>query len=440
MKVTDPAIFDSCLEALRDFRRGPGKHTKGRFTQMFLGLKYYQDELPSMHSGSFVGTDVLQTLLDDLFAKDSRPLTECVLVLFEKNFLARTGVTGAGRSGPQNTWRNNFNIQKGIGCYADPADLASNAFLNEPRSQCRYLVPGPTGGLKGGECSLCPGGKYRQESHRKWLRIDPGGNGYAVVDMMNTSNFVPYVAPEGVRIPIVPLLGAIYHDPLPGLSIWGNTNVDLDKFMADFNFSPNEFVEYFEDSPKDPFNDRVLKAHPSISYTPISRLSKGKAATAKAAKRAASKKKAGGSAIPTSTTVPSGNNVPPPGVNTGWDAEQFIIRLLRDDGWEVHDVSRNRMGFDLMAKKKGRGERFIDVKSSLGMCSPSLTQREWQQASKHRSKYVLAIIENFNPSTGNVVYWVGDPATNCAAYQSTTINYSIPRYQWQAAVVMLGSM
>ena len=164
MKVNDPVLFETCLNALKDFSRGSGKETKGRFVQIFLGLKYYQNELPSMHSGSFVSTHVLQMLLDDLFSKKSKPLSECVLMLFQKNFLPRTGITAPNRSTPQNTWRNNFNSQKGVGCYAPPSDLSSNSFLDESRVRCKYLIPEETGTLSGGRCSLCQQGTYRGET------------------------------------------------------------------------------------------------------------------------------------------------------------------------------------------------------------------------------------------------------------------------------------
>ena len=205
--VTDAAAYAVALDCLRDHKRAAGAAFKGRFIQIFLGLKFFQNSLPSMYSGSFVTTEVLQSLLDDLYAKTSQPANASVLSLFEGNYLARTGLVAPGNRGAQNTWRNNLNLQKGIGCFAPPADLSSQTFLDQDRRECRYLDSPKPGSLAGARCSLCDSGAgYRGESHRKWLRIDTSGAGYAVTDLQNTANFAPYVALDGRRIPVMPLV------------------------------------------------------------------------------------------------------------------------------------------------------------------------------------------------------------------------------------------
>src|SRR5262249_12559180 len=150
----------------------------------------------------------------------------------------------------QNTWRNNFNLQKGVGCYAPPADLASQQFLDQSRSQCKYLVPQRAGRLAGAHCSLQPrGASYRNEDHRKWLRIDTSDEGYAVVDLQNHQNFLPYVAPDELRIPALPVIVALYHDGDPGLVVGQRPQLDVDDFRTDFNLSLAEFLRYFDDDP-----------------------------------------------------------------------------------------------------------------------------------------------------------------------------------------------
>lgn len=134
--VRNPLLFEAAAEQLGAYRRSLTNY-KGRFVQTFLALKFYQNELPSMYSGQYVSSGVLQSLLDDLYAKASRDLEDCVFVLFSNSYLARTGIIGTGRTSPQNTWRNNFNLQKGVLCYAPVADLSSPTFLEQPRADCR---------------------------------------------------------------------------------------------------------------------------------------------------------------------------------------------------------------------------------------------------------------------------------------------------------------
>jgi hypothetical protein len=134
--------------------------------------------------------------------------------------------------------------------------------------------------------------------------------------------------------------------------------------------------------------------------------------------------------------VLTGTAAPPPGTNTGWEAEQYVLNALALEGWEVHSVSRQQLGYDLFVQR-GRKKRYVEVKSSLGLCSPSLTAREWQQASFHSVSYVLAVIENFNPTGLNIVYWIPDPANRCTATAQTTLSHAISRYSWTRAIVSL---
>lgn len=421
-----------------------GGSFKGRFVQMFLAMKFFQNSIPSMYSGSFITTEVLQSLLDDLFAKSSLPPNNCVLSLFEGNYLARTGLIGPGNTTPQNTWRNNLNLQKGIGCYAPVANLSSPTFLIQDRSLCQFLQTPTSGNLAGGRCSLCvSGASYRNESHRKWLRIDPGGSGYAVTDIQNTANFAPYVAPGGARIPLAPLIVALYHDADPGLVLGTRTAVSDADFAADFNFSQPEMATYFETSMAAPLN-AALAASPG--WVPGSSLgpSVGVAPAAGTGAMGSS-----GAAAPVAPTPPGptapvqpilgGTPTPPPLVNNGWDAEQYVAAALTSAGWTAHVVSRQQLGYDIFAQR-GTHKRYIEVKSSLGLCSPSLTAREWQQASYHGSQYVLTILENFSPIGINTIHWVPDPATRCASTRQTTVSHGIPRSSWVSATVLIGSI
>ncbi|HTR00430.1 MAG TPA: DUF3883 domain-containing protein [Candidatus Acidoferrum sp.] len=435
--TTNNTLFTDALASLSRHKKSIGLGFRGRFVQLFLGMKFFQNSIPSMFSGSFIRTEVLQSLLDDLFTKTSQPSNNCVLSIFEGNYLARTGLIGPSNTTAQNTWRNNLNLQKGIGCYAPVADLSSPTFLNQHRSACRYLQTVNAHSLAGGRCSLCTtGAAYRNESHPKWLRIDPAGNGYAVTDLQNTANFAPYLAPSGSRIPVLPLLVALYHDADPGLVIGTRQKVSLMDFAADFNFSKQELSTYFDDSMAHPLNAWLTK---SSGWT------KGSSLTPSNAPSSPLKQPV----VPTSTLpvspavtlqpVLSGTPTPPPNTNSGWEAEQYVAAALLAAGWTTHIVSRQQLGYDIFAQR-GAQKRYVEVKSSLGLCSPSLTAREWQQASYHASSYILAIIENFNPSAQNVVYWVQNPSNKCSATSQTTISHGIPRSSWVVAAVSISSI
>lgn len=431
--VTDQALFQEALDCLVEHKRNVGRTFKGRFIQIFLGLKYFQSILPSMFSGSYVPSEVLQGLLDDVYSKSSRPPNQSVLSLFEGSFLARTGLRAPGNLTAQNTWRNNLNLQKGIGCYAEPEDLASRTFLDQDRTICRHLRPVGATALGGAHCALCfTNAQYRGEGHRKWLKIDRGGNGYAIIDLQMISNYISYVAPQNQRIPLIPLIVALYHDADPSLVLGNRNEVELAHFMTDFNFSDLEVTAYFDTSATHPINARMMHGE---------RWPAGAALGAPLALQPniqIARKQARPRAVPT-TPVLTGTPVPPPAVNTGWEAEQFVRSALATAGWNAHVVSRQQLGYDILAVR-GRYNLYVEVKSSLGQCSPILTSREWQQASIHADNYVLAVIENFNPERANTVYWIQDPAHRCVAIGQVSIEHRIARGSWVFASVPLDQL
>ncbi|WP_108861935.1 DUF3883 domain-containing protein [Ruegeria sp. Alg231-54] len=424
LDVSNAATYQIALNELVQHKSAAGGRTyKGRFAQIFFGLKFYQNETPSIFSGMFTPTEILQARLDLLYSKASQPANDSVLMLFEGSYLARTGLIPPGRKYPSNIWRNNFNLQKGVGCYATAADLQSPSFLNQPREKCRYRI--------GQSCSLAPAGaEYRNESHRKWLRIDPGGNGYAVVDLQNIDNFAPYIAPNGSRIPIFPLISAIYHDSEEGLFSGKGAYVTVSDFLLDFNFTAAEADAYFIQDESNPSNMRVLATQDSIDSKIYSvgrhEVIHEEKTTIKNPRQNIRRRKL-------SDTIPEpilgGTPARPPQTSHGWAAEQFVAQAFRDASWEVHDVSGQRVGYDLLAKK-GRRTIHVEVKSSVNQCSPSLTEREWFQAASLGNSYVLAIIENFKTEETNSVYWISDPAAKCRATRSVTTSYGVPRSSW----------
>jgi len=432
--TTNSILFQASLQQLALYKRAVGRNFKGRLIQLFIGLKFYQNQIPSMHSGRFISVEVLQILLDDLYAKSSQPLDSAVLMIFEGSYLARTGVTAAGHAGPQNTWRNNFNIQKGIGCYAPANILAGTAFLNQSRDQCQYLSRPQSGLFSGSSCNLCSSGTYRNEQHRKWLQIDANHNGYAAIDSSDIQNFQPYVAPLGQRIPALPFIIALYHDAGMGLILSQRQSVDIQDFESDFNLSHAEFSAYFDDSPSNPHNQAVFIVGGNFNYTQAASIQGNIPPQTQAIVQ-----NSAFAGAPLPAPILSGTPVQPPQNNNGWEAQQCAGDALKQDGWTVYDVSRQQLGCDLLAKK-GRRTIFVEVKSSLATCAPTLTNREWQQAQRHQSDYILAVVENFVPTATNTVYWIPNPAVSCAANPITTLSYTISRSVWTVATSPLSSI
>jgi Protein NO VEIN, C-terminal len=409
-----------------------GESYKSRFVQIFLGLKFWEGSIPSARSNNFIASGTLETLLDDLYAKSSRPITEQVAIFFEGNHLPRTGVVAPGHKFAQNTWRNNFQLQKGVGCYAPSPEFDTTPFLDQPRLLCPHLLPAAPGVLAGGTCELAARRpSYRGEEHRKWLRIDPGGGGLASADLLYVNNFAPWVSPGGIRVPVLPLVTAIYHDADPGLSTGSRRGLlTLDDFAADFRMSPAELVTYFDDDPANPYNAAMIAAGVGAGYTPFA-LGSVTAAPLPPAPRPGRRTTR---ARPLPIARLMGTSVAAPVVNPWWDAEQAVANHLERERWEVHIVSRQQLGYDIIAKK-GAQTLLIEVKSSAGYCTPSLTQREWEQATSHTVDYVLAVIEHFNPSGSNTIYWIPDPARRCVGNPRTSIIYAIPRASWNRATI-----
>jgi len=114
--------------------------------------------------------------------------------------------------------------------------------------------------------------------------------------------------------------------------------------------------------------------------------------------------------------------------NDGWLAEQRVRKHLEERGYEVFDVSREGIGYDLLARSGGT-EIFVEVKSSTSSLSITLTENEWITATKNRDKYWIAYFENFDPETEEDPRWIQDPAKMTPTERHTT-EYSLPRSQW----------
>lgn len=421
--MDDPALYAASLATLERFTRGS---YYGRLVQIFLACKYYGRQIPRV--GDLQGIDVgtFQRLVDDLYEKPSRRPNASVAILFNNNHLYSTGVAAPGR-GAANIWRNNFNIQKGFGCYASAAELTDPVFRLSSRTRCPHLVTAVPGQLAGAQCDLDPDARYRGEDHPKVFRIDPHTREHFVYDPDDSANYAPIVlAPSGRRLPIAPLIVALYYDSVVAA---GRPRVDVGDFLIDFDFSPAEALTYFDDDPS-------LAEHVALAATAAGGLSWSRVpAPALAAPAAPAPLPGVPVPVPARTrrrtspvvTTAAPPTLPPAG-GRWWDAEQAVRKVLEDDGWIALDVSRFGVGYDMRAYKAGT-TRHVEVKSSAGRCSPLLTPNELSEARRLRDAYVLAVVENFDPVQPVSVLWIQDPASLPMGAR-TMMAYSLPRSAW----------
>lgn len=407
--------------ALRRFTR---RKYYGRLVQIFLACKYYGGVIPTV--GSTTGIDVgeMQRILDELYAKKTRPPNPSIVILFNNNHLFSTDVGG-------NIWRNNFNIQKGFGCFASVGELNNGAFRSASRLVCSHLLPATPGALRGAVCDFARDAEYRREDHPKVFRIDPETRDIFVYDPSDIANYRGFVAPNGRRLPIAPLICALYHDSQLAA---GRTQVDVPDFMLDFNFTHAELDAYFDQDPALPAHADLIAKFPDLSWTSVA----AAALSVSVASPASPPLPAPGARRPrrpraASATLPedlpaSAHPVAPPAGGRWWDAEEVVRAVLSREGWSIIDRRRQSAGFDFQASKAGR-TIFVEVKSSGGSCAPSLTAREFREASRLGDRYIVAIVENFEPTQDARILWIRSPAG--MSLNSRTVEvYPLPRAVW----------
>lgn len=404
--ITDPLAYAASLQALK---AATGQSYLGRLAQIFLACKFYGSTIPRIGSAVGIESGQFQKLLDDLYEKPSQG-ERSVVSLFSANHVGRTGSIPAGQTTATNIWRNNFNIQKGFGCYGSASELLTPSFRNTSRKNCPHLIPGEDGGLAKGRCELDPSASYRGDDHSKIFRIDPTSRDIFVYDPDDIAFYRPLIRTfDDQPLPIEDLITALYHDSRIAA---GRDNITAQDFRIDFGFSEPEFEAYFTPAqettpslgvaspPALPFGP----AEPQVPPPPPPPI------------------------LPEDLPAPTSAGKPPAG-SRWWDAEQVVRAVLEADGWSVIDRSRQRAGFDLQATKATR-TIFVEVKSSGGLCAPTLTDNEFKQATRLAEKYILAVVENFDPAGEPLVYWVPNPA-QLASYARSVVVYPISRASWR---------
>ncbi len=123
-----------------------------------------------------------------------------------------------------------------------------------------------------------------------------------------------------------------------------------------------------------------------------------------------------------------------PAKNDGADAESFVAKVLRAQGWDVAFYTHRRgYGFDLWARQENRA-MVVEVKSSLGVLSEvSLTPTEYKAAREYNENYVLALVEHMD-SISPRLHMIQNPASVLEIEERVSASFVITRSAWLRAV------
>lgn len=407
-------VFETGLSALSHFARTSG--ARGRLIALYLGLRRMQPA--RLGSASTTPAGEIEQFLDAMFTKIHR---EEPLVVLTAPFggstsptapySARTGVVAPGNKYATNTWRNNFAIQKGVGCPAEAtviADLLRNPLV---RLGCPHMAVSPEFDHV---CSLASTA-YRGEEHSIWLRMMR--DGYQVVDLDLPTVWQHYLHPNDQKIPVFALISVLYclavADFYPD-----RPTVGIPDFAADFQFAVERVDELFDCNPDSELNAAVLA---------VAQVEPLEVTTERIDGRARTRVRRGPVVRP-----PEGDGTPlpveadPTELNTGLGAERAVASQLVDLEWTVaYRGNQALVGYDLEAKKEGQ-ILCVEVKSSVGFCTPELTESEWTAARDLRDEYVLAVVD-FYGSENQAIWYVRDPASMATAVEIPVTRYRLPR-------------
>lgn len=384
---------------------------------MFLGLRRMGDALAPLGSPQATAAGELEAFLDHLFTKTHRPEPFVVLTApFGQStsptapYSGRSGSVAPGHAYPTNTWRNNFAIQKGIGCPAE-ADVIRR-LLDSPvrRLACPHMALDPEGR---NVCQLASTA-YRGEEHSIWLRMTT--DGYQAVDLDHPSVYTDYLQPAGERIPLFPLLATLYGlapvDAYPVRSVVG-----IPDFASDFGFSLDQVDQLFDCDPESDDNAAFLARLGDRRIPPVAPVEAGPPSPASA-----------DAAIQPAEPLPSVASIGQ--LNTGVGATLAVAEELASQGWDVlYRANQPRIGYDLEAIRADQRLR-VEVKSSIGFATPELTESEWGAAQRYGDEFILAVVDFFG-SDQQSIWYVRDPAGSAIPTALPTTTYRLARVDIQ---------
>jgi hypothetical protein len=428
--INTTAVYEKALQLLKVVG---GHGFRGRAAQIFLACKHYGNQIPVVGSSTGIDSRQIQQLLDSLYTKQRRSTPDKVAIIFDDDHKIPTGTKGGILTFASNIWRNNLNLQKGFVCYASVQEMQAPGFVAASRKVCPHLRPVGAKTLIKSSCNMLSNSPtYRGEDNPKIFRKDPVSGEYTVHDPQDVAFYSGIMRPaNGSKIPIAALIVAIYYDSI--LSA-GRSHVDVPDFLADFGFSPAEASAYFDDDPASAAHKDLALVALGVAWTRLS-VSPAIAATAAMlpgmSPLAIPKTRIGQKfkALPHPSSVGITTSPPPPAASGWWNAQQAVRTTLESAKWLVVDVSGLRVGYDFKIIKAGQ-VKMVEVKSSVGICTASLTDLEYKQAVAGRSDFILAIVENYDPALPAVIQWVEDPA-RLQMTQSQIIQYTLPRSVWR---------
>lgn len=399
------SAFVAGLAVLQRF--GEQHSVRGRFVALYLGLRRMRrtGRVAELASGAPTPPGQIEGFLDDLFTKTHRPAPFLVLTApFGQStsptapWSTRTGETAPGNTYPTNTWRNNLGIQKGVGCPAASDTIAG--LLAEP--QIRLACPHRRVDSEGRPLCGVTGTAYRGDEHSIWLHIE--GGGYEVVDLDQPNVYRDYLFPNGERIPVFALIAVLY--ALAGAGVFPvRQAVGIPEFADDFGFTLERVEQLFDCDPESVSNSIVLAAVDGV-VAPVAFPAPVEDETDEAA------------------PLP----VEPEAVflNSGVGAELAVARDLANHGWTVgYWGSRRGAGYDLEAKRADAHLR-VEVKSSVGFCTPELTEEEWNAAQEYAEDFVLAVVDFFG-SPDQRIHYLRNPAANVTPAERSVVIYRVLR-------------
>ena len=118
--------------------------------------------------------------------------------------------------------------------------------------------------------------------------------------------------------------------------------------------------------------------------------------------------------------------------NDGWKAEERVRELLSERGWNCYDVSKEGLGFDILAKRANDESRrmYVEVKSSVSkLMGIDLTANEWRAANLMTDSYFIAYFDDFDSNAEQEPSWIRDPSKIEPTERQVT-SYFLPRSKW----------
>lgn len=264
------------------------------------------------------------------------------------------------------------------------------------------------------------------------FRKDLATGEYTVYDPQDVSFYSGIIRPaSGVKLPIVALIVAIYYD---GILSAGRTHVDVPDFLTDFGFTAAEAAAYFDDDPNSSAHQALALIAAGMTWTRLSASSASAAPIAKlpgtpTAPTPKTIARKAAKPLPHHSSISVTTSPPPPATSGWWNAQQAVRTTLETAGWLVVDVSGKKFGCDFKIIKGGQ-VKLVEVKSSVGNCTATLTDLEYRQALALGKDFVLVIVENYDPALPAMIQWVEDPA-RLQMTKRLVVEYTLPRSVWR---------